>query len=87
VILAEVQDVRTRPWGYAAREVIDFLARADYCWFALTANRNLQPISTHLKTYDANLVALPAERIDDIRQMLAEAKRGAGAITRSRSRA
>jgi FkbM family methyltransferase len=87
VILAEVQDVRTRPWDYAAREVIDFLARADYCWFALTANRNLQPISTHLKTYDANLVALPAERIDDIRQMLAEAKRGAGAITRSRSRA
>jgi FkbM family methyltransferase len=87
VILAEVQDVRTRPWGYAAREVIDFLARADYCWFALTANRNLQPISTHLKTYDANLVALPAERIDDIRQMLAEAKRGAGATTRSRSRA
>ena len=27
VILAEVQDLRTRPWGYAAREVIDLLAR------------------------------------------------------------
>src|SRR5713226_3420264 len=25
VILAEVQDLRTRPWGYAAREMIDFL--------------------------------------------------------------
>ena len=68
------QDLRTRPWGYAAREIIDFLTRAGYCWFALTANSNLQPISTQLKTYDANLVALPEERADDIRKMMMEAK-------------
>src|SRR5260370_5360371 len=74
VILAEVQDLRTRPWGYAAREVIDFLTRVDYCWFALTANSNLQAISTRLKMYDANLVALPEERADEIRKMLAAAK-------------
>jgi hypothetical protein len=74
VILAEVQDLRTRPWGYAAREIIEFLTRAGYCWFALTANHNLQPISTELKTYDANLVALPEERADDIRKIMMEAK-------------
>ena len=74
VILAEVQDLRTRQWGYAAREIIEFLTRAGYCWFALTANSNLQPISTQLKTYDANLVALPEERADDIRKMLMDAK-------------
>ena len=62
VILAEVQDLRSRPWGYAAREIIDFLTRAKYCWFALTANGIVQPISTQLKTYDANLVAIPEER-------------------------
>ena len=62
VILAEVQDLRSRPWGYAARDIIDFLAQANYCWFALTANGTLQPISTQLKTYDANLVAIPEER-------------------------
>jgi FkbM family methyltransferase len=62
VILAEVQDLRCRPWGYAAREIIDFLRDANYCWFALTANSILQPISTQLKTYDANLVAIPEER-------------------------
>jgi hypothetical protein len=49
------------------------LTRAGYCWFALTANSNLQPISTQLKTYDANLVALPEERADDIRRMLVDA--------------
>jgi FkbM family methyltransferase len=87
VILAEVQDLRTRPWGYAARETIDFLTRADYCWFALTANRNLQPISTHLKTYNANLVALPAERVDEIRKTLMEAKLRGHATRRNRRRA
>ena len=74
VILAEVQDVRCRPWGYAAREIVDFLTRASYCWFALTANSNLQPISARLKTYDANLVALPEERADEICRMLTEMK-------------
>lgn len=49
VILAEVQDLRCRPWGYAAREIIGFLTRANYCWFALTANGILQPISTSLR--------------------------------------
>jgi FkbM family methyltransferase len=74
VILAEVQDLRTRPWGYAAREIIYFLERAGYKWYALTANSNLQPISAQLKTYNANLVALPEERSDGIREMLAKAK-------------
>jgi FkbM family methyltransferase len=70
VILAEVQDLRTRPWGYPAREIIDFLVRSNYRWFALTANSILHPISTQLSTYDANLVALPEERADEIRATL-----------------
>jgi FkbM family methyltransferase len=75
VILAEVQDLRTRPWGYAAREIIEFLARVGYRWFALTANGNLQPISAQLLTYDANLVALPEEGVEGVRKRIAEAKR------------
>jgi FkbM family methyltransferase len=87
VILAEVQDVRTRAWGYAARDIIDFLGRANYCWFALTANSNLQPISMQLKTYDANLVALPEERAEDIRKRLVETKFREDATMRTRLRA
>lgn len=70
VILAEVQDLRTRPWGYPAREIVEFLARENYGWFAVNANSNLQPVSTQLKLYGANLVALPEERVDDIRKTL-----------------
>ncbi len=75
-VLAEVQDLRTRPWGYAAREIIEFLARAHYCWFALTANSNLQPVATDRKFYDANLVALPEERAEQFQKMLGENENG-----------
>jgi FkbM family methyltransferase len=87
VILAEVQDLRTRRWGYAAREIIDLLVRANYRWFALTANGNVQPISTELTTYDGNFVAFPEERSDLIRRMLVEEKLYGGATPQMRSRA
>jgi len=44
-ILAEVRDARTQPWGYAAREIIQFLIRMDYRWFAMAAKGALLPIS------------------------------------------
>ena len=64
-ILAEVQDVRTAPWGYAAREIVRFLANAGYGWFALADDGSLESISSDLLYYDGNLVALPLERFDE----------------------
>jgi FkbM family methyltransferase len=64
-ILAEVQDVRTTPWGYAAREIVRFLADAGYGWFALADDGSLESISSDLFYYDANLVALPLERFEE----------------------
>ena len=69
-ILAEVQDVRTLPWGYAAREIIEFLLRKNYRWFALTADSMLQPVSCNLEAYNANLVALPEERLEEFQRLL-----------------
>ena len=69
-ILAEVQDVRTLPWGYAAREIIEFLLRKNYRWFALTADSMLQPVSCNMETYNANLVALPEERVEEFQRLL-----------------
>jgi FkbM family methyltransferase len=71
-ILAEVQDVRTRPWGYAAREIVQFLVRKEYRWFALDAEGTLMPVSTQQEHYDANLVALPKERIREFILLLDE---------------
>jgi tRNA (mo5U34)-methyltransferase len=71
-ILAEVQDIRTQPWGYAAREIIQFLIRMDYRWFAIAAKGALLPISCDQETYDANLVALPVERTEEFLSLLGQ---------------
>lgn len=71
-ILAEVQDARTRPWGYPARETIQYLIRMDYRWFAIAAKGALLPISCDQEEYDANLVALPVERTEEFLGLLGQ---------------
>jgi FkbM family methyltransferase len=71
-ILAEVQDIRTLPWGYPAREIIQFLIRMDYRWFAIAAKGALLPISRDQESYDANLVALPVERTEEFLSLLGQ---------------
>jgi len=71
-MLVEVQDVRTAPWGYAAREILQFLIRLDYQWFAIAAKGALLPINCEQQSYDANLVALPAERAEEFLNVLGQ---------------
>lgn len=71
-MLVEVQDVRTRCWGYAAREILQFLVRMDYQWFGIAAKGALLPILCEQETYDANLVALPAERTEEFLSLLGQ---------------
>jgi hypothetical protein len=55
---------------------VDLLVGKNYCWYSLKADGSLQPAATDLDLYDANLVALPAERAEGISKMLAETERG-----------
>jgi FkbM family methyltransferase len=71
-ILAEVEDIRTRPWGYPAREIMQLLARWNYRWFALSEMGTLYPASPDDDSYDANFVALPDERAEEFQRLLAE---------------
>ena len=71
-MLVEVQDVRTRPWGYAAREIPQFLIRMDYQWFGIAAKGALLPIPWKEDTHDANLVALPIERTKEFLSLLGQ---------------
>jgi FkbM family methyltransferase len=71
-MLVEVQDVRTEPWGYAAREIIQFLLRMDYQWFVIAAKGALLPINCEQQKYDANLVALPVERTEEFLELLGQ---------------
>ena len=61
VILAEVQDVRTRPWGYQAKEIITQLSEKHFRWFRLSENGSLQCMDKNLEELDGNFVAWPEE--------------------------
>jgi FkbM family methyltransferase len=62
VILAEVQDARTLPWGYRAKEVVDYLIDKDYRWFNLLADGSLECLDLSQSEFDGNFVAFPRER-------------------------
>ena len=58
-LLVEVFDVRTRPWGYRAKEIVRFLYAAGYDWFSIRGDGTIQAVPPNLESYDANLVAIP----------------------------
>lgn len=72
-ILVEVQDIRTQPWGYPAKAIVEYLTRAGYRWFEVNADGSLRPTSHELNYYDANLVALPREREREFRNLVERA--------------
>ena len=58
MILAEVEDLRTEIWGYAAREIVSFLRQYAYAWFRLT-DKGLRPIEDDCGTWNENLLGIP----------------------------
>ncbi len=72
VILAEVQDLRTEPWGYPAREIVNILDRAGYEWFRILDDGRLAPIEIHDERYDGNFVAIPQDRMAEVSDRLGQ---------------
>jgi FkbM family methyltransferase len=62
VILVEVQDVRTEPWGYRAREILEFLERRRYRWFRF-ASDSIKLLDVTASTFEGNFVAWPEEAL------------------------
>lgn len=71
LILAEVQDLRTQPWNYKAREIPLLLDRWEYRWFSINESGKLQVASPYEETYDGNFVAVPEERVEEIKSLIA----------------
>ena len=62
VILAEVQDLRTQPWGYKAHEIVSYLESRDFIWYGLTGAGKLETIGD-ARSLDGNFVAVPREKL------------------------
>jgi len=61
VIMCEVQDVRTRPWGYRADEICDLLEANDYQLYSVTIDGTLEPFLKK-EEHEANLIGIPKNR-------------------------
>jgi len=70
VVLAEVYDIRTEPWGYAARDIVQYLVRAAYRWFVPCPGGGLEEMDTQQREYAGNFVAVPEERVSAMAHMV-----------------
>jgi FkbM family methyltransferase len=62
LVLAEVEDIRTQPWGYKASEILRYLAAFGYQWFAVGKNGGLAPADLESKLSASNFLAVPQEK-------------------------
>lgn len=69
VILYEIQDIRTEPWGYPAKRIYELLNELDYQSFNISAQGELFPCP-HSNTFDANLVAIPREKLGSLAHLM-----------------
>nr|MDO8135436.1 FkbM family methyltransferase [Candidatus Njordarchaeum guaymaensis] len=73
VILCEVQDLRTRKWGYEGHEILEFLEHHDYQPFSLAAKGRLRPCMKKAQ-YDENLVFVPRTRLHNVADCIERAR-------------
>lgn len=69
VICCEVEDIRTTPWGYKAKEIIKLLSSYGYHWFEPLAEGKLKAILADREVL-GNFVAVPQERFAQIGRLL-----------------
>ena len=70
LILAELQDVRAEAWGQRAKDVAAFLQSFGFRWFKPMVGGNLANVPEDRDEYDDNFVAVPAERMGEIAEMI-----------------
>jgi FkbM family methyltransferase len=69
VILAEVQDIRTKAWGYGAGEILSCLSELGYQWFEAKPTGQMEEVSFDCQSYDGNFVAIPQERVASLENL------------------
>jgi FkbM family methyltransferase len=74
VILCEVQDIRTQPWGYKAREIISFLRSFDYGWFTISSTDGFESVLADQEEFDDNFIAVPRERMKQMYTLAGQRK-------------
>jgi FkbM family methyltransferase len=74
VILCEVLEQRTRPWGYPGRLIIDYLSQKGFVWSELDDKANLLPFPREQAEFNGNFVAVPEESLSIVTSLYAPAQ-------------
>ena len=61
IIMGELADVRTEPWGYRSVEIYEYLAARGYRWFSMTPEGRLRSCQRK-EHFHENLLAVPDEK-------------------------
>lgn len=69
LIIYEIQDIRTTPWGYKAVELYQFLKDHGYKSFHVTTKGRLKPCPDK-QEFDDNLVAVPEEKLSLVEKFI-----------------
>ncbi|MFC1851874.1 FkbM family methyltransferase, partial [candidate division CSSED10-310 bacterium] len=62
IILCELDDQRTEPWGYSSSAIYDFLFDSGYRWYSIVREGKLNPCPKKTR-YHENLLAVPEEKL------------------------
>jgi FkbM family methyltransferase len=73
-ILIEVYDIRTRPWGYAARDIVRYLTSLEYRWFSPLPDGKIEALNPEQLEYAGNFVAVPMEQLALVLDMVLDTK-------------
>ena len=71
VMLVEVEDRRTRMWGYRAKEIVRRLEDERFIWHSITQDGWLERLDTSAAEFEGNYVAVPTERMGEIEELMA----------------
>lgn len=70
VILAEVEDERTQPWGYQAELIVRLLEAHGYTWYSPRGGGAVEHFDTGRNDFSHNLVAIPPERREQMAHLM-----------------
>jgi FkbM family methyltransferase len=69
MVLCELSDARSAPWGHGGRAVYEHLAHLGFRWFNVEPSGSLTE-SALSETFHANLVAVPEERLEGVAELV-----------------
>jgi FkbM family methyltransferase len=75
VILCELEDVRTEAWGYKAKDAAAFVKSFGFRWFRPLPCGKLTSLGDNWGQYERNFVAVPEERMSQIKEIVDEEAR------------